>query len=179
MDYKSLTGPEGGADNMGGTKQAFYFARVSDFLSIKTVDPNATTLEGLVEITGTHTFNGTSGFHKIYCTMDKGSIDMATQGERDGRSYKQMGKYFYPGSESEIHGFASQAKNDQFIVLSEMPDGKVIQIGSADFYAEILGHFQTGTNSTGIRGYEFSVESMAPRNYIYKGTITRATEPGS
>jgi hypothetical protein len=172
MNYKTLSGPAGGADNMGGTKQAFYFAPISYFDTIATVEDSPTTLDGLVDITDTHTFNTGKGFHKMYVTQDKGSFDAEPQGERDGRSYKQTFKAFYPGSESDLHGMLSQSKNDRFIVVAEMPDGKKQQIGTADFHAEILGKFSTGTNSGGVRGYEITVEAMSPRNYVYKGTIT-------
>lgn len=172
MNYVNLNGPSGGADNMGGTKQALYFAPISYFDTIAKPDPAATTLAGTVDIVDDHTFLTGKGWHKLYCTMDKGSLEAMVQGDRDGRSYVQKSKAFYPGSESEAHGLISQAKNDRFIVLIEMPDGKMIQQGSADFYAEITAKFSTGTNSGGVRGYEIDVESMAPRNYVYKGVVT-------
>lgn len=175
VDYSDFQGPSGGADNMGGTKQFFYYAPLSYFNVIAKPDPAATTLAGKVEIASTHTFITDKGFHKMYCTLDKGSAENDVQGERDGRSYKQMLKAFYPGSDSEIHGFVSQAKNDRFIILVPMPDGKINQIGSEDFYAEITAKFTTGTNSGGIRGYEITGESMGPSNLVYKGTITLAT----
>ncbi len=176
VDYADFPGPSGGADNMGGTKQFFYFAPLDYFDTIEKPDPLDTSLAGKVTIPVSHTFLPGKGFHKIYCTIDKGSIETAMQGETDGHSYKQTGKYFYPGSDPSIHGLASRAKNDRFITLNVMPDGRVIQIGSEDFFAKIEGKFGTGTNSGGIRGYEFEVSSMSPDNYIYEGEITLFSE---
>jgi hypothetical protein len=180
VDYADFPGPQGGADNMGGTKQFFYYAPIDYFDTIEKPDPNDTSLEGKSIIPVSHTFQAGKGFHKMYCTIDKGNIEASQQGETDGHSYKQMAKYFYPGSDAAVHGLASRAKNDRFITLHEMPDGKVMQIGSEDFFAKISGKFGTGTNSSGIRGYEFEVASMAPDNYIYEGDITLfADEAGS
>jgi hypothetical protein len=178
MDYENLSGPDGTTDNMGGILQKVYAAPIRYFDSIKKVATSPTTLAGLVDITDTHTFLTDMGFHKFYCTQDKGMVDAEPQGDRDGRSYKQDAKFFYPGSDSELHGFASMAKNDRFIFLAPMVDGTLMQIGTEDFPAEILGKFTTATNSGGVRGYEFTVSSMGPRNYIYKGTVTEF-EPGS
>lgn len=180
VDYEDFAGPSGGADNMGGTKQYFYWAPLEYFDVIERPDPADTTLAGKVTIPITHSFLPGKGFHKMYCTIDKGSIEAAPQGETDGHSYKQTAKYFLPGSDPNAHGFASQAKNDRFITLNVMPDGKVMQIGSEDFFAKIMGKWGTGTNSGGIRGYEFEVSSMAPENYIYEGDIVLfADEQGS
>ncbi len=180
MDYEDFSGPSGGADNMGGTKQYFYYAPLSYFNTIAIPDPAATTLTGKATITGTHTFLPGKGFHKMYCTLDKGSMEAAIQGEIDGRSYKQTAKYFYPGSDAAVHGFAAQAKNERFITLNVMPDGKMLQIGSEDFFANISGKWGTGTNSGGIRGYEFDVNSMGAENIIYGGTVTLfSVESGS
>lgn len=176
VDYADFSGPQGGGENMGGTKQFFYFAPLSYFDTIAKPDPNATTMAGKVDITDTHTFQDGKGFHKMYCTMDKGSAENDVQGERDGRSLKQIAKFFYPGSDSEIHGFISTCKNDRFIVVYPMPDGKHNQIGDEDFYAEITAKFTTGTNSGGIRGYEIMVESMGTKNLVYKGDITLFSE---
>lgn len=172
MDYADLTGPDGTEDNMGGTKQLVYFAPVRDFLSIKKPPASPTTLADKVKITTDHTFNTGKCFQKLYVTLDSGSLDSELQGERDGKSFKNKFKMFYPGSDEEIMGFVAQAKNDRMIYLVPMPDGKVRQVGSEDFHAETLPKFMTGTNGGGRRGYEIEVESMAPNEYLYSGVIS-------
>jgi hypothetical protein len=180
MNYEDLSGPDGSGDNMGGTKQFFYYAPVRYFDTIKEPTDNPTDLASYVEITEDHEFLPGKGFHKMYCTEDKGKGSGETQGDRDGRSLKQMAEFFYPGSDSTIHGFAAKSKNDRFIVLYPMPDGKVNQIGNNDFYAEILCGFGTETNSAGVRGHSIKVESMGTRQLVYTGEITLfADEAGS
>lgn len=171
MDYADLLGPDGTEDNMGGTTQLMHYAPVRDFLSIKVPSASPSTLEDKVVISVTHTFNVGKCFKKLYVTLDSGSADSELQGERDGKSFKTKAKVFYPGTKAEVMGFVAQAKNDRFIVLINMPDGKVRQIGSEAFHAEIMPKFSTGTNSGGRRGYEFEIESMAPCEYLYEGTI--------
>lgn len=174
MNYTSLTGPSGQDDNMGGLTQRAYFARISDFLVIATPDLN-TTLADTVTINDDHTFNATKCFKKIYCTMDKGKVDLKGQGDNDGKSFKQEGEIFYPGSLAEAHGFAAQAKNDNFVFLMEHPDSAengFLQIGTEMFPAKINPEFTTATNSGGVKGYTFKIEAMTPRQYVYVGAVT-------
>ncbi|MES2590892.1 MAG: hypothetical protein V4608_03320 [Bacteroidota bacterium] len=179
MDYKDIGSPTGGGDNMGGIKKLFV-APLSYFSAIKTVDPAGTTLASKVEITASHDFNPGYGFHKFYVTQDKNGANAKAQGERDGKSYKQMFKGFTPGSELELHGIMSIIKNEPCIVLAMESDGKVGQIGTEDYPAEFFGEFSTGDNTPGLRGYEIEVTSVAARNYRYTGTIILyADEVGS
>lgn len=174
MDYVSLLGPDGQSDNMGGLTQRLYFARVQDFLSIKVPVAPFTTPDDLVTISTAHTFNTGKCFKKLYCTMDKGKLDAKGQGEIDGKSFKLEGEIFYPGSLADAHGFASQVKNDNFILLVEQPDSADnghIQVGTEMFPAKISPEFTTATNSSGVKGYTFKFEAMSPRVYVYSGTI--------
>lgn len=175
INYAILAGPEGGADNMGGLTSRAFLASIKDFLVIQKPISNPTTFSHLVDISTAHTFNVGKCFKKIYCTMDKGKFDAKTQGDTDGKSFKLEGEIFYPGSESEAHGFAAQSKNDNFIVLEEMPDSEdsgYIQIGTEQFPCKISPEFTVGTNASGTRGYIFKFEAMARRVYIYKGAIS-------
>lgn len=169
--YADHAGLADQAQNMGGLTQTIYIAPVRDFATIEAVAAAPATEAAAVEITGTHVFSTGKKFMKVYCTLDKGEVSFEPQGERDGRSFKQLAKIFHPGAGVDEAGFAALSANDKFIVIVKMPDGKMIQIGSADFYAEIIGKFGSGTNSGGLRGYEFEISSMAPVNYIYSGTI--------
>lgn len=171
MDYKDIAAPDGQAENMGGIKQRFFFAPLRYFDTIAKVDPNGATLASKVEVTGTHTFLPGYGFHKVYVTLEKGGFTSEPQGERDGRSFKQKLKAFTPGSELTLHGMMAIVKNEPCLVLVEESDSKTIQIGSEDYYAEILPKYMTGETTAGLRGYEIDVESVAPVNYRYTGTI--------
>lgn len=172
IDYTDIVEPNGQANNMGGTKQRFLFAPISYFDTIAKVPTTPTTPAEFVEITDDHTFLPGKGFHKVYTTLDKSGLTSEPQGERDGRSFKQKYKGFTPGSDTTLHGLMAMIKNERCIVLVEESDGKVAQIGSEDFYAEILPKFSTGETTAGLRGYEIEVESVAPVNYRYTGVIT-------
>ena len=169
--YADLNSPQG-ADNMGGTKQYILFAPVADFSTIAPRPASPANIGQLAEITGNHTFGVGKGFLRMYVTLDTGKLMDEVQGERDGRSYKTTVEVFHPGMTKEILGFLRQAKNDQFIVLVPLPDGKYRQIGTEDFYAEIIGKTDTGTNSSGRRGTTFTIEAMETGPILYSGTIT-------
>lgn len=180
MDYITLAGPDGQSDNMGGLTQRAYFARLSDFLSLKTPVVSPTTPAEMVAITATHTFKTGKCFKQLYCTMDKGQLEAKTQGDTDGKSLKLEGKLFYPGSLAEAHGFASLCKNDNFVILAEHPDSAAngyIQTGTEMFPAKIDPEFTTATNSSGVKGYMFTFYAMSARVYVYSGAVTLTPAP--
>lgn len=175
VDYANLAGPNGQEDNMGGLTQRAFFAPIGSFLSIKVPTGSPTAPEDLVEITTAHTFTTGNCFLKAYCTADKGKLDVKPQGETDGKSFAQEGEIFLPGSKAEAHGFAAQAKNDNFIILLEEPDSAdngYLQVGTEMFPAKIEPEFTTGTNSSGVRGHIFKFKAMTNRQYIYKAAVT-------
>jgi hypothetical protein len=177
VDYVSKGQPDGQENNMGGTKQVIYFAPIADFAIIGAPVASPTTEAGVVEITTAHTFKTGKCFKELYCTLDKGEVNFETQGDRDGRSFMQKAKIFYPGAKKEAIGFASLVKNDRFIVIIPLADGTKVQIGSADFYAEILPKFGSGTNSGGVRGHEFEISSMNSVNLVYNATVNLTPAP--
>lgn len=175
MDYENLDAPDGTADNMGGTTQRIYFAPLSTFLAIQKPIAVPVTLADLVDIVTAHTFKVGGLFLQAYCTMDKGKLSVKPQGETDGKSYKQEGEFFYPGTSSEAHAIAALAKNDSFIVLVEKPDSAekgYLQVGTEMFPAKLTGEYETGTNSSGVQGYMFKYEAMTEKQYVYKSTIS-------
>lgn len=180
MNYADLTGPTGQADNMGGTTQLAYYAPIEDFLSIKTVTASPTTPADLVTISTAHTFKTGKCFKKLYCTLNKGSVEAKGQGEVDGRSFKQTGKIFLPGTEAAAHGFAAMVKNDNMLFLFEMPDSSskgYIQVGTEMFPAKVNPNFTTATNESGVRGYEFEIETVSPRTYVYTAAVSTTPAP--
>jgi hypothetical protein len=174
--YADFLGPVGQFENMGGTTQRVFFASIGDFLAIQKPVANPTTFAAKSEIATAHTFKPTKCFKKMYCTMDKGQVEAKSQGDMDGKSLKQEGTVFYPGSSADLHGFMGAAKNDSFIFLFETPDtaqtGEYIQVGTEEFPAKFTGEFSTATNSSGVRGYNCKIEAMTPIQYIYKAAVT-------
>lgn len=175
INYSNFVGPAGQDDNMGGLTQRVYFAPISDFTLIQKPIANPTTFAAKSEITVAHTFAATKGFVKMYSTMDKGKFDAKSQGDTDGKSFKPEGEFFYPGSKSDAHGFAAAVKNDNFIILVEMPDSDTnghIQVGSEMFPAKIEPEFTAAQNSSGVRGYTFKFMSVTPTVCVYKAAVT-------
>lgn len=180
INYDNLNGPDGSRDNMGGTTQRAYFAAVNKFNVIQKPVSNPTTLAATVEIVTAHTFKTGGCFKKIYITQNKGKLDTKSVGELDGKSFKQEFELFYPGSESEAHGFAAQAKNDNFIFLVEKEDSDVngfLQVGTEMFPAKISPDFTTATNESGVQGYMFKVEALATKQLVYKATVSLTPAP--
>jgi hypothetical protein len=179
MDYETLEAPAGTHENMGGTTSRAYIGALADFLSIKTPVP-AAGLDTLVEITTDHTFIATKCFKKMYCTQNKGEVNVESAGEIDGRSFKAKVKLFYPGNKAQAAGFAKQAKNDSFIILVEHPDSAdngYSQVGTEMFPAKFTGKWGSATNESGVRGWEFEFECPTPAHYIYTGAVTLTPAP--
>lgn len=177
MDYQDFTGPRYDQDRMGGTTNRIFYSpkryitTMTDVLALD--DVSATSLAEFVEITDPHVFAAGKGAHVLYCTLDKGSADWATQGELDGRSFKGTLKGFTPGLDPELLGFFAMAQNDQFVVWPELPDGKLLQFGSPRFSAYLIAtNIGTATNSSGVKGTTWEVTYMESRPYIYSAALT-------
>ena len=166
-----FNGPDGQADNMGGLTQRLFYARKADFLTIQTPVTTPATFDAVVDIVTAHIFKTGKCFKKMYITEDKGKLKADTQGDMDGHSFKQEVESFLPGSDSLAHGFAAKAKNDQWIVLAEQPDGKLLQVGTEMFPARCIPSFNTGSNASGTRGYDFKWGSSSPINYVYAAAV--------
>lgn len=171
VDYADIDGPNGTENNMGGTAQVIYFAPVRDILTIQKPATTPTALDEYVEITTAHVMKTGKKFTKMYVTMDTGEIEDEMQGDRDARSLKSTLKFRTPGQNSDLLGFMTQAKNDRFIVLVPLADGKIRQLGSEQFYAEIAGKVMSGKNSSGYRGIEGEITCFGPAYLVYTAAI--------
>jgi hypothetical protein len=175
MEYEDLTAPDGTKNNMGGATSRFLFAPLTDFLLIKTPIAVPVTLGDLVKIVDPHTFDVGKGFLRAYCTEDRGKYELKSQGDRDGKSFRGEGEFFFPGNLADAHGLADQAKNDKFIGLMEVPDSAdngYLQMGNEMFPMSIDPEFTIGTNASGTRGYLFKFSFNTDKQYLYTGTVT-------
>lgn len=171
MDYIDFNGPDGQSDNMGGTTQRLWYARKADFLVIQ-VPTLAVTLSDIVTISTAHTFKTGKCFKEMYSTRDTGELNAESQGDTDGKSLKISAKSFLPGSTPLSHGFAKLAKNDQFIVIEEMADGQLLQVGTKRFPATCTAKFGSAKNSSGVKGYHFDWETNETSMLVYTGAVT-------
>ncbi len=159
-----------GRPNMGGFSVVAYFAPLSAFTTIK--DVKGTTDPGdSVTIDGSHVFASNRGFIKVFTTLDTAKLASETVGERGGMAQKFTGEYFYPGNSKLAAELAKNCLTDEYILLLKdvNPGGKFIQIGTKDLPAEIKPKFDSGTISSGRKGYTFSFESFALSMLFYEG----------
>lgn len=168
LDYKDYTGPNGTELNMGGVAQIAYFARIDD---IQTFAGTAANPANPYVLTTPHVMKPGKKFHKVYSTQDTGEVDFGSNGEQDGKSFKPTYKFFYPGFDNDSLAFINDVKNDKLLFLVELPDGQIIQLGSARFFMTVFGNFKTTTTSGRGRGTEFEVMGYQPYIYVYNAAV--------
>ena len=141
----------------------------------------ATTLDDLVTISTTHTFNSGFGFTKIKAIADTVGLE-TTQIGSPTMSPVNENKLTVQilGSKAEILGFKRLCKGRDLIVLAaEFQSGQVRQIGSAKYAGRLLESSSKieatveGENTTTLV-FQDKQKYDAP---IYKGTITLQTNP--
>lgn len=167
VPYLNIAGPSGGTVNTGGTKGWWAFAPIAYFTAISGPLAVPVAAADLVKITTAHTLAAGKVMHKVYSTLDKSKGDFETTGERDGRGLKPMFETFFPGEMPEELGTISQAMYDSHLVFVPLANGRVLQIGSADYPAEITFKYSTATLGGGVKGVTVKVETFSPFMYIY------------
>lgn len=171
ITYADLLGPNGEENNMGGTKQIFYFARYDDIATFGAPAAEPATPDLKYVISTAHVMKTGTKFQKMYTTIDTSEIEGALIGEIDGRSHNPILRFFYPGLRAEINQFINDCKNDKFIILVPLPDGTVYQIGEEGFPATIAPTPATGTTTGRGRGTNFEAMSYQPYLYIYDAEV--------
>lgn len=168
MAYKDLLGPDGTENNMGGTAQIVYYGKVSDIQTYAAPAQNATN-----PYVHTQPFVMKTGkkFYQLYTTLDTSQLDFGEVGEFDGKSFKPELKMFYPGLTEDWVQFINDAKNDKFVFIVPLPDGKMIQIGTDKFFAYVMGLPKTGQVSGRGKGSELTVMSYQPNILIYAAAV--------
>lgn len=164
-----MTGPDGTEVNMGGTSQVAFFARVDDVL---TWPAPANTPEANPYVNTTpFVMKQGKRFQKLYITQDTGDLDFGSNGEQDGKSFKPTLKLFYPGLDDDALQFTNDVKNDKLVFLVELPDGKMIQLGTSRFFMTVAPNFKTGVTSGRGRGTEFEIMGFLPYIYRYAAAV--------
>lgn len=158
-----------GRENMGGFSIIAYFAPLSAFATFKGVKNTANPGDS-VTIDGAHTFAVGKGLIKCFTTLDTAKLATEVIGERGGKSQKITGEFFYPGMSKLGAELSRNCINDEFIIFLKdiNPGGKIIQIGTQDLPAEIMPKFDSGTISSGRKGFTFSFEAFALSMLYYE-----------
>ena len=170
-NYKDLLGPDGSENNMGGTRQFFHFGRWNDILTFGTPATSPADSDDAYVITNPHVMKSGTKFNTMYCTIDTSSLESGDNGETDGKSFKPLFKFFYPGSRKDAIAFANRCKNDKFVFEVPLADGTMVQIGSQFFCAYIKSNFNSTTTSGRGKGWEFEVMSFQPDFMLYTAAV--------
>ena len=166
--YKDYMGPTGDEVNMGGVAQMAYFARVEDILTFASAANAA--LNPYV-LTMPHIMKPGKKFNRVYSTQDTGEVDFGSNGETDGKSFKPTYKFFYPGITDDTLHFINDVKNDKLLFIVELPDGKMLQLGSSRFFMTVSPNFKTTNTSGRGRGTEFEVMGYQPYIFVYAAAV--------
>lgn len=172
--YSDLMGPDGTEINMGGTGQFLYWTPFADILTFAT--PAASPASQSILMTA-HAMKSGKKFNQLYTTIDTSSLEHALNGDIDGLSFKPTLTCFYPGMSDGVVDFINKAKNDKFLFLVPLPDGKIVQIGDARFCAYIKPSPKTGKTTDRGRGTEFEIYAYQPNILIYNAAVPLTAAP--
>ena len=178
LTLSNVTPPTATTLNIGGTTGRIYLAAITDFLTIgvkEEMNDPAATNSGIIEITDDHTFTSPKGFRTIYITRDSGNLEGKPNSERDTTGYLATYKGQTPGADAATASQLLQWQNIKAIVLIELADGRLRQLGSARFPAEVKTEWNSGNNEKGYRGWTITISSFESSEAEYKGIITLAT----
>lgn len=168
MIYTNINRSAG--NKTGGLKQTIYLAPISAFETIQKRTNYGQPSETNV-IAAAHTFKAGEGFIKVYSSMDSGKLTTETIGSNGSKSSKKTLAFNYPGTSIEVEAFAEKAINDDWIALTELPDGNLVQLGEEGIAAQISKGFDTGTTASSVNAQSFTVEAYAPGLTFYPFAI--------
>jgi len=127
---------------------------------------------GHVRINGTHALEGAKTFIRMEINEEESTISFESLGKKFSRSGKQSAQLFHPGSSLEASQFnvrATMAR--QAVVLVPLANGKVVQLGTKNSFAEIVGGKTAGTRENPDSRWLFEVSNYAKSEIYYQGTL--------
>jgi hypothetical protein len=156
-----------GDDNMGGIRTIAHIALHSDVASgghrAPATRAAATNLEELATINTDLGFKEGKGWKQVYCTEDKGLVESAIQGERDGKSWLTRTQLFHPGNKARIVGFMRLVQNAGLYAHVWDAEGLGRLIGSEFYPAKVnTATITTTETAAGLKGVTFEVYCNSP-----------------
>lgn len=168
-DYADVLAPA--TDNPGGTKQVLYFAPLSTFDTIQVEGGIAAANLADVSVIATdHVFNTGGRFYKLELEVNTGDLNSEYQGAVRGNADKFTFNALLPNLSASMEGLLRKARAEKHIVLIELSDGQVVQLGEENNGAMIKANFGTGTQEGGDRGNTLTVEAIHYKK-LYTGAI--------
>ncbi len=165
MNLQNIRGLRG-ADNMPGIAVEIFAAPKEWFETIQR--PAADD----VVIAQSHVFKPGRSFLSIYNSLKSGEFKSEPKGGIDGRYQEQMVEVFVPGIRPEVMRVARILQNVECIVMVRENNGKVLQLGSAEYPAYISFSSTTGkAGSDDVAGYNMKAESFGIATLFYTGAL--------
>lgn len=161
-------------ENMGGCTGRWFIILADDITTEGQIqyDRNiAANAKEVVAIQTAHVPASGKGFLECYNTQNKGKVMLKPTGERDARGIEASAEFYVPGDAFDNFGNLHRAMNDRVIVIAEMMNGKMFQIGTKRLPAELTYEFDSGTNSGGYKGVKVAVSNFEVSPIMYDAAI--------
>jgi hypothetical protein len=127
---------------------------------------------GNVRVNGTHVPASGKGFAKLELNDEESLLNFETLGKKFNRSGKITAQLFHPGSSEEAAEFAAIVKKARnVVVLVPLPNGKTVQLGTKNSYAEIVPSYTSGTRENPDSRWLFEVSCYASSLVYYESTV--------
>lgn len=180
MELTNLVDLGGGIDNAGGLGTKFWYAPLRYFQNIaKPVDEPTDAIQR-TSILETHTFKPNFGFHNGESILNSNQFKAMLTGDRGGRGMKFEAMCQVIQEVQLLLAQMDLMKNDRMIFLFKFPNGKVIQLGSEDIYAEPSGlEYDSAKLEEGVNSLKFSAVSFNYRPTFYFGDILEFPSSGN
>lgn len=167
-----------GKNNMGGYSNWAAVIPLGYISGVPTLPATPSSYGDYVTASGKFTFKEIPGSSPsanyapifIYSTEAKVTFKAESVGEADGKSYNQVGEFFYPGNEAEVAGFSAFIKNRPCIVIIADPDGNQQMIGTPALPCHIAPSMEGGQARADLRGHKFEFSAPSNEPAVFLGT---------
>lgn len=154
-----------GQINPGSIADEVYVAFASDITAFPTItddfDPSGssqTTLNSMVNLTGSFTMATGKKFIRLYNTYGQGNITHETIGEADGHLFKNKLECKYPKITDDIRAFAKYTANTKCIYVVKHA-GNFYVFGNQDYPVVTTTSSDSGKNAEDAHGVTIVVEA--------------------
>lgn len=172
IGFAPLTWPAG-SENGGGFKGRFLYIPESVVTKVPLLPDITAASEPADYVTATGAFEFKEASWKPkYCYATDKSIGFTfeSQGEIDGKSYKQSCEAFFPGNQVDAAAFARYVNNTPGYLVLETKDGQQIMMGQPGLPVHITVSGDFGKALADKRGFTFKGESEHFSPMIVLGT---------
>lgn len=155
-----------GQINPGSIADEVYVAFKSDITAFPTItddfDPSGTgqtTLNSMVNLTGSFTMATGKKFIRLYNTQGQGNLSYETIGEADGHLFKNKLECKFPKIVDDIRAFAKYTANTKCIYVVKHA-GNFYVLGHPDYPVVTTTSGDTGKNAEDAHGVTINVEAI-------------------